>query len=124
MIGSSGRGRGIDRASRLGTTLVRTTLVLSPFNMLRASLQATRLVLYQFFLEGRPMADTTSLHLRLPKRLYKRLQQQARRNNVSLNTEIVNQLAGYEAAMMQRTLEIVGPLLDKAVHTAVRAGTE
>ena len=39
------------------------------------------------------MADTTSLHLRLPKSLYKRLQRQARRNNVSLNTEIVNQLS-------------------------------
>jgi hypothetical protein len=40
--------------------------------------------------------DTTSLHLRLPKRLYKRLQRQAKRNNVSLNTEIVNQLEGRE----------------------------
>jgi len=39
------------------------------------------------------MADTTSLHLRLPKGLYKRLQRQAKRNHVSLNTEIVNQLS-------------------------------
>jgi len=39
------------------------------------------------------MADTTSLHLRLPKSLYKKLQRQARRNNVSLNTQIVNQLS-------------------------------
>ena len=53
------------------------------------------------------MADTTSLHLRLPKRLYKRLQQQARRNNVSLNTEIINQLQGYEVATVERTTEIV-----------------
>jgi len=38
-------------------------------------------------------ADTTSLHLRLPKNLHRRLRRQARHNNVSLNTEIVNQLS-------------------------------
>jgi len=52
-------------------------------------------------------ADTTSLHLRLPKRLYKRLQQQARRNNVSLNTEIVNQLQGRELAAVVPLTETV-----------------
>jgi len=57
------------------------------------------------------MADTTSLHLRLPKRLYKKLQQQARRNNVSLNTEIVNQLEGHEAA----TIERIKPVIKEAV---------
>jgi hypothetical protein len=51
-------------------------------------------------------AETTSLHLRLPNALYKRLHRQARRNNVSLNTEIVNQLEGYEGAMVKRTTEI------------------
>jgi hypothetical protein len=38
-------------------------------------------------------ADAIKLVLRLPKPLHKRLKQQARRNNVSLNTEIVNQLS-------------------------------
>src|SRR5262245_6085206 len=38
-------------------------------------------------------ADPIKLNLRLPKPLHKRLKQQARRNNVSLNTEIVNQLS-------------------------------
>jgi hypothetical protein len=38
------------------------------------------------------MAETTSLHLRLPKALYKKLRRQARANNASLNTEIVNLL--------------------------------
>jgi len=38
-------------------------------------------------------ADAIKLNLRLPKPLHKRLKQQARRNNVSLNTEIVNQLS-------------------------------
>jgi len=53
------------------------------------------------------MAETTSLHLRLPKKLYKRLQQQARRNNVSLNTEIVNQLEGRELATVVPLTETV-----------------
>jgi hypothetical protein len=70
------------------------------------------------------MADTTSLHLRLPKKLYKRLQQQARRNNVSLNTEIVNQLEGYETATVKRTTEIVQPLLDEAVRASATIAAE
>jgi hypothetical protein len=59
------------------------------------------------------MADTTSLHLRLPNSLYRRLQRQAKRNNASLNTEIVNQLAGAEAATVRRILEIAQPLLQE-----------
>jgi len=65
------------------------------------------------------MADTTSLHLRLPKRLYKRLQQQARRNNVSLNTEIVNQVEGSEAATVKRVAEAMKPLVDDATTIAI-----
>jgi hypothetical protein len=64
-----------------------------------------------FLLEGFRMA-TTSLHLRLPKGLYKRLQQQAKRNNVSLNTEIVNQLEGQEAAFVERVAEKMRPLVE------------
>ena len=52
-------------------------------------------------------ADAIKLNLRLPKALHKQLKQQARRNNVSLNTEIVNQLQGYEVATVERTTEIV-----------------
>jgi hypothetical protein len=63
-------------------------------------------------------ADTTSLHLRLPKALYKKLQREARRNNVSLNTEIVNQLEGHEAATAERLGEIVRPWIDEAVRAA------
>ena len=36
--------------------------------------------------------DDVKLNLRLPKRLHKRLQVEASANNVSLNTEILNQL--------------------------------
>ena len=43
--------------------------------------------------------DAAKLLLRLPKPLHRRLQQDAKRNNVSLNTEILNQLSGYGAAM-------------------------
>jgi hypothetical protein len=52
-------------------------------------------------------ADAIKLNLRLPKALHKQLKQQARRNNVSLNTEIINQLQGYEVATVERTTEIV-----------------
>jgi len=41
-------------------------------------------------------ADTVKLNLRLPKALHKRLRQQAKRDNVSLNTTIINQLEDYE----------------------------
>jgi hypothetical protein len=69
------------------------------------------------------MAETTSLHLRLPKGLYKRLQRQARRNNVSLNTEIVNQLEGYDAATAARMAEAMKPALDDAIETALERVT-
>ena len=70
------------------------------------------------------MADTTSLHLRLPKRLYKRLHQQARRNNVSLNTEIVNQLEGRETATAARMAESLKPALDAAIREAIKMAVE
>jgi hypothetical protein len=59
-------------------------------------------------------ADAIKLNLRLPKPLHKRLKQQARRNNVSLNTEIVNQLEGAEAAAVERIAETITPLIDRA----------
>jgi HicB family len=69
------------------------------------------------------MADKTSdaikLNLRLPKHLHKRLKQQARRNNVSLNTEIVNQLEGHEASSVARMAEWLKPALDNAIKEAM-----
>jgi hypothetical protein len=61
-------------------------------------------------------ADAIKLNLRLPKSLHRRLQQRARRNNVSLNTEIVNELEGYKEPT---TEEIVKAALDD--HTIARA---
>jgi hypothetical protein len=73
------------------------------------------------------MADKTSeaikLNLRLPKPLHRRLRQQATRNNVSLNTEIVNQLDGYEAATIKRIVETVRPLLNEAMAASTAGAT-
>jgi hypothetical protein len=68
------------------------------------------------------MTDKTSgaikLNLRLPKPLHRRLKQQAKRNNVSLNTEIVKQLEGSETATAKRMAEAIRPLVADAVKTA------
>src|SRR5262245_18858648 len=63
-------------------------------------------------------ADAIKLVLRLPKPLHKRLTQQARRNNVSLNTEIINQLEGHEAATVERAREIIKPMIEEATRKA------
>ena len=65
-------------------------------------------------------ADTTSLHLRLPKTLYKRLQRQAKRNNVSLNTEVVNQLEGAEAAEAKQRAEAMKPFFEKLIEDTTK----
>jgi hypothetical protein len=68
-------------------------------------------------------ADAFKFVLRLPKPLHKRLKQQARRNNVSLNTEIVSQLEGHEAATLQQVkqeinqLNATTALLEEVVQT-------
>jgi HicB family len=58
-------------------------------------------------------ADTVNLILRLPKALHKRLKQEARRHNVSLNTEIVNQLEDDEAVNVERMAEKMKPLIQE-----------
>jgi HicB-like protein involved in pilus formation len=63
-------------------------------------------------------ADAHQFLLRLPKPLHRRLVAQAKRNNVSLNTEIVNQLEGHEAEQVQQITDIMQPLLDEAVRTS------
>jgi hypothetical protein len=68
-------------------------------------------------------ADTTSLHLRLPKALYKKLRRQARFNNVSLNTEIVNQLEGSDVAIAKRMAEALRPALDSVIEEAIQRAT-
>jgi Arc-like DNA binding domain len=50
-------------------------------------------------------AETTSLHLRLPKGLYRKLQRQARQNRVSLNTEIIHQLEGSLGTALKDAIE-------------------
>jgi len=73
------------------------------------------------------MADKTSdaikLNLRLPKPLHRRLKQQAKRNNVSLNTEIVNQLEGTEKSTAKRMAEIMKPIFDEAIEEAIARAT-
>jgi hypothetical protein len=61
-------------------------------------------------------ADTVNLILRLPKALHRRLTQQARRNNVSLNTEIINELEGREAALVKWVHENIVKPRDEAVR--------
>jgi predicted CopG family antitoxin len=65
--------------------------------------------------------DAVKLNLRLPKRLHRQLVQQARRNNVSLNTEIVNQLEGSEAATAKRMADVVQPAVRQALEEFFKA---
>lgn len=62
-------------------------------------------------------AGAAKLLLRLPKPLYRRLKQRAKRNNVSVNTEIVNQLEGFEARLegeaAERTKAAVRQAIDE-----------
>jgi len=66
-------------------------------------------------------ADATQFLLRLPKPLHRQMTQRAKRNNHSLNTEIVNQLEGHTAAIMKDAVKIAQPLLDGAVDRAAEA---
>jgi hypothetical protein len=69
-------------------------------------------------------ADAVKFLLRLPKGLHRRLLQDAKRRNVSLNTQIVDELQGYEKAAVERITEIVKPLLDEAVSTSSTVATD
>jgi HicB family len=62
--------------------------------------------------------DTVNLILRLPKPLHKRLKAQAKRNNVSLNTEIVNRLEGPRGAMGVVYKELMEPLINATARAA------
>src|SRR5262245_48394985 len=83
-----------------------------------------RMVLAVFLGIAMADSDTIKLNLRLSKGLHARLVKMAKRNNVSLNTEIVNQLEGYEAATINRIAKIMQPLLDEAVKASASVGSE
>jgi hypothetical protein len=52
--------------------------------------------------------DVVKLVLRLPKGLHRWLVQTAKRNNVSLNTEIINGLRGYETTLAKELRDRIG----------------
>ena len=64
--------------------------------------------------------EVVKLVLRLPKHLHATLKKEAKRDNVSLNTEIIQQLEGYEVKTVQRTVGIVDALLKEAVKEAAK----
>jgi HicB family len=64
-------------------------------------------------------ADAHQFLVRLPKPLHKRLLAQAKRNNVSLNTEIVNQLEGVEMAATKQRDEAMKPFFEKTIENAL-----
>jgi HicB-like protein involved in pilus formation len=57
--------------------------------------------------------DAVKLNLRLPKSLHRKLQRDAKRNNVSLNTEIIHQLEGHDVSAVQR---LEGPISEIVVR--------
>src|SRR5262249_57631705 len=57
------------------------------------------------------MSDIVKFNVRLPKGLHRRLQRDAAKNNVSLNTEIVNRLEGSRAALVRDLVEAARPEL-------------
>ena len=73
-------------------------------------------------------ADAIKLNLRLPKPLHKRLKQQARRNNVSLNTEIVNQLSNPKPAILGNPVilppEAIPNIIDPRIAASFRKEIE
>jgi hypothetical protein len=65
------------------------------------------------------MSEIVKFNLRLPKSLHRRLQRDAAKNNVSLNTEMVNQLEGSKAALVRDLVEAARPeLKDIAAEAA------
>jgi len=73
-------------------------------------------------------ADAIKLVLRLPKPLHKRLTQQARRENVSLNTLIVNQLSNPKPAILGNPVilppEAIPNIIDPRIAASFRKEIE
>src|SRR5262249_52021953 len=76
-----------------------------------------------------PMADEiVKLNLRLPKDLHKRLQKAAKQKNVSLNTQIINELEGGPRfateevkTFMKEAVEVSGVELWKKIYKQILA---
>jgi hypothetical protein len=72
---------------------------------------------------GKGASDVVKLNLRLPKALHRKLHQAARANNVSLNTEIINQLEGRSAhfPVPDRVQNIIQATAAATVERAMQA---
>jgi len=57
------------------------------------------------------MTDIVKFNVRLPKPLHRRLQRDAAKNNVSMNTQMVNELEGSRAALVRDLVEAARPEL-------------
>src|SRR5262249_59991365 len=57
------------------------------------------------------MTDIVKFNVRLPKPLHRRLQRDAAKNNVSLNTQMANELEGSRAALVRDLVEAARPEL-------------
>jgi hypothetical protein len=69
------------------------------------------------------IVDVVKLNLRLPKALHRKLSQAAKANNVSLNTEIINQLEGASTQvknLIQATATATADRMLKAVRFGER----
>jgi hypothetical protein len=71
--------------------------------------------------------DVVKLNLRLPKALHRKLRQAANANNVSLNTEIVNQLEGRSSYgpvpnQVRNLIQATATATAERMLTAVRFG--
>jgi hypothetical protein len=60
--------------------------------------------------------DVVKLNLRLPKALHKKLRQAAKTNNVSLNTEIINQLEGRSLHLPEQVNNLVQAIATATVE--------
>jgi hypothetical protein len=67
------------------------------------------------------IVDVVKLNLRLPKALHRKLSQAAKANNVSLNTEIINQLEGVPTQVKNLIQATATATADRVVR-AVRFG--
>jgi hypothetical protein len=66
-------------------------------------------------------SEVVKLNLRLPKNLHRRLTRDAKQNNVSLNTEIINQLEGFKPAQVEMLTEMLRVAVDKATRDVIAA---
>jgi hypothetical protein len=73
-------------------------------------------------MSGKSTVDVVKLNLRLPKALHRKLRQAAKTKNVSLNTEIVNQLEG--RSLLDQVKNIIQQTATATVERMHTAGSE